>query len=297
MDISSLGVRESYGDRATLSPVIRLWAQIGNNHGVDLMTYVYCLRNLVNAKVYVGFSSNPEKRWARERDGAHHPKNQHYSTILSRAIRKYGWDSFAKEILEECTDQASGLEAEKKWVRQLRSNEPDFGYNMDEGGGMPPNHTGKKRSEETLKRMSAGQKGKVISVEQRKLLSAAGMGRVLSEEAKAHLSAVNKGKTFTEATKEKISRAKKGVPLSEAHKAACSKARKRLVAAGGGVPPNKGVTGVARHSEETKAKMSAAQKGKPKSPEHVAKVVAANKAARQAKRDARKVDSGDPSSV
>lgn len=241
------------------------------------MPFIYCLRNVVNGKVYVGYSCNPERRWEREREGALRPKDRQYDTLLSRAIRKYGWDSFLKELLEACEDQVAGLEAEKKWVQLLQSDNPTFGYNMDAGGGMPPNHTGKTRSIETRKKMGAGHKGKVVSEATRKKLSDRNKGKKLSAEAKRHLSEVNKGKSFSENTRTKMSQAKKGVPLSEAHRKALSKSKK-LLAAGGLTPPNKGVSGVVKHSTETKAKLSAAHKGKRHSPEHRANIGAALRA-------------------
>lgn len=243
------------------------------------MPYIYALRNNINSKVYVGYATIPANRWRKEKAGAFNKLDAQYNTILSRAIRKYGWDSFSKEILEVCDTESIGLDAERKWIASLRSNNPEFGYNMDEGGGLPPNHTGKKRSEETKKKIGDKHRGKIISLEARLKISQANKGKKMSEEAKHHLSCINKGKIILPEVGRKISAAKKGVKFSEEHKAALSAARKKMVETTGWTPPNKGVKGQRTHSAETKAKMSAAHKGKPKSPEHIANATAARKAA------------------
>lgn len=249
------------------------------------MHYVYCLRNWVNGKVYVGYSANPPKRWEREQRSARYVKDGDHSTRLSRAIRKHGWESFDKEILEAHPDKKSALDAERKWVAQLRSTELELGYNMVEGGGMPPSHKGKKRSAETLKKMGAAQKGKTISPETRKKLSDFNKGRKLSEESKLRLSKANKGKSVSKETGEKISKAKKGKKFTEEHKQALSEARKRLVASGW-TPPNKGVSGVVRQRPEVGQKISEALKGRPQSEEHRANVVAALKESWRLKKQA-----------
>lgn len=75
------------------------------------------------------------------------------------------------------------------------------------------------------------------------------------------------GNVFIQLTGHNTSQALKGKQLTKEQKA------KRI----GRVAWNKGKT-IGPHSEEHKAKLSAAQRGIPKSPEHVAKVAAALRA-------------------
>ena len=69
---------------------------------------------------------------------------------------------------------------------------------------------GKRRSEETKKKMSEALKGRQFSEETRKKMSEALKGRHHSEETKKKMSEKAKGRLHTEETKKKISKAKKG---------------------------------------------------------------------------------------
>lgn len=48
---------------------------------------------------------------------------------LRKAIEEFGKDSFAHEVLEECSDLESALKAEMKWIKNYRSDESEFGFN------------------------------------------------------------------------------------------------------------------------------------------------------------------------
>lgn len=87
--------------------------------------YLYKVTNLINNKVYIGITSNPKSR-----------KYQHLnagrSSLLSKAVKKYGKDSFEFKIL--CEGEKSyilNLEAEAIKVFQTISPR---GYNIRPGG-------------------------------------------------------------------------------------------------------------------------------------------------------------------
>lgn len=81
-------------------------------------------------------------------------------------------------------------------------------------------HTGRKRSEETKKRISEARKGKKVSPEGLAKMKL----KMQSPEMREHLSKLAKlrpppkGHTITEEQKRRLSELKKGVPLSEEHK-------------------------------------------------------------------------------
>lgn len=87
---------------------------------------VYC-HTSPNGKRYVGISNNPEKRW---NNGKGYIKNY----LFYRAIEKYGWDNFTHEILYEnlSIDEAGNIE--KKLIDEWNLMDPNFGYNLREGG-------------------------------------------------------------------------------------------------------------------------------------------------------------------
>lgn len=98
---------------------------------------------------YIGVSKNVKKRWY---DHNWKPQNNH----LSNAIKKYGWDNLIKEVIL-IGEQSYCLDVEAK----LRPN-PQIGWNLIAGGGMPPSSLGKKfgpMSDETKAKVSAAKKG------------------------------------------------------------------------------------------------------------------------------------------
>ena len=103
--------------------------------------YIYTLQNQANLKIYVGYTENPKTRWRCERNQANNIKSAEYNRPLHRAIRKYGWDNFKKQIIEEFDDQIEALEAEKFWIEFFRTNRKkygnEYGYNLHEGGVHP----------------------------------------------------------------------------------------------------------------------------------------------------------------
>ena len=101
-------------------------------------------------------------------------------------------------------------------------------------GNKPPDHTGKKRSEETKERMSASLKGKTLgrkaSEETKKKMSAALKGLKkppFSEEHKANIRAARAKQVFSEETKTKLSSSLIGHAVSEETKQKISIGRKR----------------------------------------------------------------------
>ena len=115
-------------------------------------------------------------------------------------------------------------------------------------------HTGRKRSAESKRKMSEAQTGKTHSEETRRKMSEAHKGRT----------PWNKGKTRSAETKRKMSEAKKGEKNPSFGKKVSEKTRQKMSEAHKGRTPwNKGKT----HSAETKRKMSEAMKGRTKSEE------------------------------
>lgn len=87
--------------------------------------YVYKTTNLLNNKIYVG------KRIYRKKDDDWYLGS---GIWLNRVIKKYGRVNFKKEILEWCNSKEELCEREIFWIQQLKSTNPEIGYNLSLGG-------------------------------------------------------------------------------------------------------------------------------------------------------------------
>lgn len=96
------------------------------------MVGIYKITNLINKKVYIGQSINIEKRFIAHKSVYKNYKAHNYEYPLYRAMRKYGFENFQFEILEECSIKDLD-EKEKYYIKYYNSKLPN-GYNQDDGG-------------------------------------------------------------------------------------------------------------------------------------------------------------------
>lgn len=87
---------------------------------------IYCHRNKINNKVYIGKTKNVNDRWANN--------GNKYKTCKKfyAAIQKYGWDNFEHIILEDNIDEDKIDERERYWIKYYDSL--NNRYNLTEGG-------------------------------------------------------------------------------------------------------------------------------------------------------------------
>lgn len=143
---------------------------------------IYLLTCRTSGKRYVGQTIDSlEQRWKEHVDSTCDGR-----TLLYRAMRKYGADSFERQVLEECTTFEQLDERERHWIAELVTLKPN-GYNMTLGG--------------------QGCHGYRHTVETRKHLSEINKGRVFSDEHRANLTIAHTGRRHTEETKRKCSEA------------------------------------------------------------------------------------------
>ena len=207
------------------------------------LTGIYCLRCVLDGKVYVGQSIDIHERIRRHLSGEKRCKG------LWRAIQKHGKDAFIVEILELCSEDSLS-DRECHWIAALDCIAPN-GYNLTTGG------EGGSLSAETRKKISDSKKGNVPwnkgkprSKETRRKVS----------ESKKGTIPWNKGKKHSEETRRKISQKKKGKkcpPRSAEYREKLSRANK------GQVPWSKGK----KLSAEHRRKIGEAHKGMKRSPE------------------------------
>lgn len=90
-----------------------------------------------NNKVYVGISSNIERRWAA--NGYYYHLSD---TIFSRALKKYGWDNFEHIIIKSSLSKEDAVLLEKELISYYKSINKC--YNTTDGGeGYSGKHSDK----------------------------------------------------------------------------------------------------------------------------------------------------------
>lgn len=113
--------------------------------------HVYVITNRVSGAKYVGKANDPAKRWIAHQTVARHRAKG----PLHLAMRELGAEAFEFRIVEECDTEAAAYAAERRWIADLRSDQPGVGYNSTSGGqGL----LGCKES--TRRAMSAAKRGK-----------------------------------------------------------------------------------------------------------------------------------------
>ena len=179
------------------------------------MGVIYMTTNLVNGKKYIGRDKYNRKRYLGS------------GKLLKKAIKRYGKNSFRKEILEECVSDEELKTREEYWLKYYDvANNRDF-YNLhnnSSGGSMGGERNpmfgrtgqkspryGKKHSDETRKKMSESKKGLP--------------GKKHSDESKRKIGDAVRGEKspmfgtkFSKETRQKMSDSSKGKPKSESHK-------------------------------------------------------------------------------
>ena len=94
----------------------------------DKIYCVYVHTNQINGKKYVGQTrQNPIKRWNAGRGYKKNP-------FFWNAIQKYGWQNFKHEIIATNLTKTEADELEKKLIKEWRLLNPEYGYNLHEGG-------------------------------------------------------------------------------------------------------------------------------------------------------------------
>lgn len=109
-------------------------------------------------KSYIGITKQTfEERMSNHKYVAFHKKNRNYNLLLYKAIRKYGWDNFTKEVILDKVAENKIDELERQYIKNLNTLAPN-GYNLESGGIRNKNH-----SEKSKKKISKSLKGKYIS--------------------------------------------------------------------------------------------------------------------------------------
>ena len=129
------------------------------------MGYVYKITNTVNEKAYIGISIHEP-----ETDRIKKHLSGRGNRLLASAIKKYGQNTLAYEILEENVFPELLPKLEVFYISKFNTVAP-YGYNLTSGG-----EENKKASKESRQKMSEAKKGRKFSAETRSKMSEAHKG-------------------------------------------------------------------------------------------------------------------------
>lgn len=151
-----------------------------------------------NGKIRIGQTNNFDKRmydynWFATSEKA--KKYLMYNYLISKKIRKYGWDNIKKEILYDNISEEFIDELETQIISKYNSADYNFGYNvLNEAKTM----RGYKHTTESKKKISMANSGKNHSM----------WGKHHLEKTKEKIRIGNLGKKQSEKSKKKMSKIK-----------------------------------------------------------------------------------------
>ena len=145
------------------------------------MIGIYCFRNKVNGKVYIGKSLDLDRRI---KDHYYLLHNNLETSRFQKDFDVYGYSNFEISILEECTKEELNNK-EVYWISFYDARNPEKGYNKAKGGeggcGHPHSLESRRKISEAAKRqhqsMTPEQRAKISEA-----ISKAGKGRKMTPE-------------------------------------------------------------------------------------------------------------------
>ena len=194
--------------------------------------YLYCHTNKTNGKKYFGITcQSPNDRWR-------HGLGYRNSIVFWNAINKYTWDGFAHDIIISGLTEIEAKQKEVEFIALYKTNccrykDPEFGYNMTDGGegttGIKWTDDAKEKLSNSMKALHASEDSPYTYVPHFVGEEHPMYGRKHTDEAKDKVSQANKGRFVgeksymygvpkSEEIRKKISATKTGVLLSDEQK-------------------------------------------------------------------------------
>lgn len=97
---------------------------------------IYCLRNKVNGKRYIGSSKHLKERLMEHMSQLE--THTHSNKELQEAFDTDGLEICIVEYIEDTEDRDAILECEQKWIDYYKCTNPEYGYNkINSSIGLP----------------------------------------------------------------------------------------------------------------------------------------------------------------
>lgn len=167
---------------------------------------VYCHIS-PSGKRYIGVTCRkPEKRW-------NHGLGYKDNSYFTRAIEKYGWDSFEHVVLYTGLTRQEASQLEIELIAKYDTTNRSKGYNIDLGGL----YGDKSLSEETRRKIGDAHRGRYTEAQKAAAMARRGKGHPQTEETRRKISAAHKGKVLSEEQKRYLSEINKGKKMPPDH--------------------------------------------------------------------------------
>jgi group I intron endonuclease len=160
------------------------------------MMYLYKITNLLNGKCYIGQTNNIARRFSQH-------KCSKTTSLIHKAIEKYGKENFEWRIICECSEQSLLNKAEQVFIDYYGGINSKKNYNAKDGGYRGT------LCEESRKKIGNSNKGKKRTIEVKNKLSEMRRGRILNKDISGDKNPMF-GKHHSDETKQKIRKALKG---------------------------------------------------------------------------------------
>lgn len=168
---------------------------------------IYCIRNIVSNKIYIGSSVNYKNR---KRTHLHTLRNNNHKNIkLQNAFNKYGENKFDFGIIETVEDKNNLINREQYHIDKLKPF-----YNISP---TAENSLGIKRSKKFKRKISLAQTGKKLTEEHKKNISLGNKGKIVSQETRRKISNKHSGKILSKEHREKLSKSHLGNKVKKEH--------------------------------------------------------------------------------
>lgn len=145
------------------------------------MIGIYCFRNKVNGKVYIGKSLDLDRRIKEHYCLLH---NNLDTSRLQTDFNVYGYSNFEISLIEECSIEHLD-EREIYWISFYDARNPEKGYNKAKGGeggcGHPMSLEARKKISEAAKRQHQNMTPE-MRAQRSEAISKAGKGRKMTPE-------------------------------------------------------------------------------------------------------------------
>lgn len=208
-------------------------------------TTIYKITCLPTEKAYIGITSASLRvRWNNHVSSANRADHSKVNVPrLWRAIRKHGRDQFRVEVLFTVKTRKEAEEAERQMIIAHGTLSPN-GMNLTAGGEGTSGYS-KPHTEETKRKIAAGNTGRVHSEESRHLMSIARKGKKQRPEHTAKSAAARTGKKHSKEWRDNIADGHRGRSFPKRSIALLQ------TAVAGGFQSTTGYRGVIKDSQST----------------------------------------------